>query len=665
MYARFVFVVTVAMVVAGLPASAHASSVERVSITSSGGEGTVLKGSFSSSVSSDGRFVAFISTATNFDSERPDTNGQRDVFIRDRKNASTRRISVSNGGVQSDGTYLENARISGDGRYVAFVSNATTLTPGGSAGLPRLYRYDRVAGNLQLVPLPSGATSVSGTNPGSSKWPSISISDDGSRIAFRSVAGGIAQVWWWDAATGAVKVASGTDSTPGNGAGSFDANISGNGKFVGFTTGSTNLPGVTANASYRDVVVKNLETGAFDKVSVINGAGDANLHSSTPALSGDGCIAAFYSDATNFVSPPVVTHPMVWARDRCGDSGTSLMSLIGTNSETQLQSIVPITISDDGCKIAFLGASGDSVQLRDRCTGTTGPPIDAGTGGTAVGGDWDASLSPATGRYVAFSTTSDQLEPGDSNAAVDVFLRTLDTNTPPVPVLATQVNGTTVTADGTGSSDPDGYVLTGSINWGDGTVDAGFNGLHTYAHAGVYGITFTVTDADGIARSAIAQVTVGAAPATGGGAADPGTGGGGKSAGEAVQLILDRVSLGRTRFVAGTKVDASHGTALSLRLNLAATVTVTIDRARPGRKVKRVCRAGARRGARCTVYKRDGVITASLPAGSGRIPIAGTIRKKKLATGKHRLTVRAASADGAKTAAKTLTFTITKAKRRR
>ncbi len=657
--------VTAAMMVTALAASARASTVERVSITSSGGEGTVLKASYSSSVSSDGRFVAFLSRATNFDNERADTNNQPDVFIRDRKNSSTRRISVSNTGVQSDGSFLENARISGDGRYVAFVSNATTLASGGAAGLPRLYRYDREAGTLQLVPLPSGATSVAGTNPGSSKWPSISISDDGSRIAFRSVAGGIAQVWWWDAATGGVKIASGTDSTPGNGAGSFDANISGNGRFVAFTTSSTNLPGVTANALYRDVVVKNLATGAFDKVSVINGAGDANLHSSTPALSGDGCIAAFYSDATNFVSPPVVTHPMVWAHDRCGDSGTSLMSLIGTNSETQLQSLVPITISDDGCKIVFLGASGNSVQLRDRCTGTTGPPIDAGTGGMAVGGAWDASLSPATGRYVTFTTTSDELEPGDGNGAGDVFLRTLDTNTPPLPVLATQVSGATVTADGTGSRDPDGYVLNGSINWGDGTVDTGFTGLHTYAHAGVYGITFTVTDADGIARSAIAQVTVGAVPPGGGGAGDAGTGGGGRTGAEGVQLILDRVSLGRTRFVAGAKVDAGHGTALSLRLSRDATVTVTIDRARPGRRVKGACRAGARRGVRCTAYKREGVITASLPAGSGRIPIAGTIGRKKLATGTHRLTVRAASADGAKTAAKTLTFTITKAKRRR
>ena len=655
----------IALVVSAVAAgNAHAATTQRVSITSSGAESTVLKGSFSASVSSDGRFVAFISTSTNFDSERADTNGQRDVFLRDRKNLSTKRISVSDAGAQSDGTFLENARISGDGRYVAFVSNATTLVPGTSANVPRLYRYDRQAGHLELVPLPSGATSVAGTNPGSSMWPSISISDDGSRIAFRAVAGGIAQVWWWDAATGNVKIASGTDATPGN-AGSFDANISGDGLHVAFTTSATNLPGITANASYRDVVVKHLQTGVFQKVSVINGAGDANLHSSTPALSGDGCVAAFYSDATNFVSPPVVTHPMVWAHDFCGGTGTSPISLVGTNSETLLQSLVPITISDDGCKVVFLGASGNSVQLRDRCTGTTGVPIDAGTGGASVGGAWDASLSPATGRYVVFSTTSDQLEPGDSNGAVDVFLRTLDTNTPPVPVLATQVSGATVTADGSASSDPDGWALTGSVNWGDGTVDAGLTGIHTYANPGVYGVTFTVTDADGIARSAIAPVTVGAA--TGGGAGSPGpapTGGGG-SAGDPVQLILDRVSLSRTRFVPGTKVDATRGAALTLRVNLAATVTVTIDRARPGRKVKGACKAGARKGARCTAYTRDGVITASLPAGTGRIPISGTIGKKRLAVGPHRLTVQATGADGQATAAKTLTVTVVKAKKRR
>ena len=59
------------------------------------------------------------------------------------------------------------------------------------------------------------------------------------------------------------------------------------------------------------------------------------------------------------------------------------------------------------------------------------------------------------------------------------------------------------------------------------------------------------------------------------------------------------------------------------------------------------------------------MITASLPAGTGRIPISGTIGKKRLAVGTHRLTVQATGADGQATAAKTLTVTVVKAKKRK
>jgi hypothetical protein len=58
-----------------------------------------------------------------------DTNGQFDVFVRDRQAGTTRRVSVSAAGTQGDGQSSEPS-LSADGRYLAFSSRATTLAPG-------------------------------------------------------------------------------------------------------------------------------------------------------------------------------------------------------------------------------------------------------------------------------------------------------------------------------------------------------------------------------------------------------------------------------------------------------------------------------------------------------------------------------------------------------
>jgi len=112
----------------------------------------------------------------------------------------------------------------------------------------------------------------------------------------------------------------------------------------------------------------------------------------------------------------------------------------------------------------------------------------------------------------------------------------------------------------------------------------------------------------------------------------------------------------------GKKPDRKRGARLSLRLNAAASVTITFDRARRGRKVKGKCKAGAGKGAPCTLYKRDGVLTRSLPAGTSDITLTGVLGSKKLGIGAHRITLRAAGADGRRTAAKVLTITIVEVK---
>jgi hypothetical protein len=411
--------------------------------------------------------------------------------------------------------------------------------------------------------------------------------------------------------------------------------------------------------------VKNVETGAIELISTTSAGGESNLHSSTPALDYDGCWAGFFTDATNLVAGQTTQVNNMIARDRCGGTGSQLLTL--TNANTQFKSRTPLAVSDDGCRFVFLGESFHAAWMRDRCAGAT-TRIDlsnAGeTGDKEVG---DITISGGTGRYVAMDSSSDNLVPGDENGVEDVFVRDLGDNTPPVAVLSTHVDGAQVTADGTESSDPDGYQLTGSINWGDGSApDTGLSSVHAYAHSGTYGVTMLITDADGATSVAFAPVSVGA-PSGGGtggsGGSNSGPSGGGSS--EATQLILDRVALAKSRFLVGSRVDSSHGTSLALRLSAPATVTFTFERAVAGRKVKSVCKPGAKKGTRCTMYTRDGVITRSLPAGSADVAITGLLGKQKLAIGTHRLTVQAHGTDGQTTAAKTVTFTITAPKKKK
>ncbi len=99
--------------------------------------------SFSTSMSPDGRYVAFSSAASNL--VLSDTNGANDVFVYDRLNNSTTRASVSTAEVQASGFSLMPS-ISADGRFVAFELPAKNLVPGDSNNRRDVFVRDRVLG---------------------------------------------------------------------------------------------------------------------------------------------------------------------------------------------------------------------------------------------------------------------------------------------------------------------------------------------------------------------------------------------------------------------------------------------------------------------------------------------------------------------------------------
>lgn len=142
--------------------------------------------SYSPSLSADGRFVAFMSFASNLvpaDANGSTTSffgggGGGDIFVRDRVLGTTERVSVSSTGAEAD-QGSDFPSISPDGRYVVFTSTARTLAPGTSDYLRRVFRHDRVSRETVMISVP-GPTGPFGT----AFVGAPSASHDGARIAF-------------------------------------------------------------------------------------------------------------------------------------------------------------------------------------------------------------------------------------------------------------------------------------------------------------------------------------------------------------------------------------------------------------------------------------------------------------------------------------------------
>jgi Tol biopolymer transport system component len=132
----------------------HTGKTTRVSVTSAGRQGVGKKysnGSNGPTISSDGRYVAFHSDMTNLVPR--DTNGVFDIFVHDRLSGKTQRVSVSSAGVQSNAESGSGASFSSDDRYVAFSSLATNLVASDRNDITDVFIRDLGKHRTQLVSL--------------------------------------------------------------------------------------------------------------------------------------------------------------------------------------------------------------------------------------------------------------------------------------------------------------------------------------------------------------------------------------------------------------------------------------------------------------------------------------------------------------------------------
>ena len=334
------------MVVASL-GTARAGITERVSVASDGTQGNAP--SRFPSISADGRYVAFASSATNL--VPGDTNARGDVFVRDRQTSQTTRVSIASDGSQGKRS-SSSPFISPDGRFVAFSSAAGNLVAGDTNGYWDVFVHDRQTAQTTRVSVASGG----GQGNDDSDCPSINA--DGRFVAFWSGAENLvpgdtnlkADVFVHDRQTGqTTRVSVASDGAQGNSV-SHGGPISADGCFVAFDSWATNLVAGDTN-EYSDVFVRDRHTGQTTRVSMASDGTQANRYSLYPSISADGRYVGFVSGATNLV--PGYTDPTtdVFVRDR-QTGQTTLVSVASDGTQGNNPSEPP-AISADGRFVAF------------------------------------------------------------------------------------------------------------------------------------------------------------------------------------------------------------------------------------------------------------------------------------------------------------------------
>ncbi len=271
----------------------------RVSVASGGGEANSSSGSMS--LSGSGRYIAFSTSASNLVSG--DSNNTTDVFVHDRATGQTTRVSVASSGAQASGGVSDLAAITSDGRFVAFRSGASNLVSGDTNGRGDIFVHDRQTGETSRVSVASDGTQGNGNSafPAiSADGRYVAFGSDASNLVVGDTNGGF-DVFLHDRQTGAttrVNVAS--DGTQASADYATRVTISGDGRFVGFASSANNL--VSDDAGFSDSFVHDQVTGETTRVSVVSGGAQANGQSWVPGIDADGSVVAFRSAASNLIS---------------------------------------------------------------------------------------------------------------------------------------------------------------------------------------------------------------------------------------------------------------------------------------------------------------------------------------------------------------------------
>lgn len=366
----------------------QSGDIIRVSVASNGTEADA--GSGWPVISGDGRYIAFHSDAANLVSG--DTNGQGDVFVHDSQSGTTTRVSINTNGAEGNGASTR-ASISANGRYVTFHSAATNLVSGDTNGVDDIFIHDIQTG------ITSRASTHSNGTQGNGNSSFARISADGHYVVFYSSASnlvngdanGVDDVFRHTVQSGeTIRVSVATGGAEGNGS-SQQADISANGRYIVFESSATNLIGSDTNGK-ADIFKRDVQSGTTSRVSIATDSSEGDGAQYDPAISDDGRYVVFGSTSSNLVSG--IT------------TGTTVGNIF--RRDTQTNSTIRISVATDGAESDE--HSYDPVISND-------------------------------GRYIAFYTTATTLVDWDTNGKRDIFLHDVQMATTKRISLATSSVG--------------------------------------------------------------------------------------------------------------------------------------------------------------------------------------------------------------------------------
>jgi Tol biopolymer transport system component len=409
--------------------------------------------SSASALSADGRFVAFVSVASNLVAgvtDRPIQDpvpglpqNYPDLFLFDRTTGSTTLVSRSAvvPGLSAFGPSGSPA-LSADGRFVAFVSSATDLVPGfddaDGLGIDDVFLYDRVTQGITLVSHSTGSPSRTGDQRSLNPI----VSADGNYVVYESEAGDLVpgqsgtsgfshNVFLYDRVAGTNRLVShlaGAPATGGTGSVGGASSVSADGRFIVFSSGNGGLLGDGPVAGFvRYFYLYDRMSGIL---TLIGGAGRNDL--GTPVLSANGRWIGFIGNVEL-----TVTAEQAFLYDRISATATLVSSSVADPGHGAPQGAESVAISADGGTLGFVSSStelseesgtGRHVYLYNRTARSL--TVVAGSKSTPV--IFDNVLTPPPlllsthGRQAALESYAPDLVPGDFNGRKDVFVFSLD-----------------------------------------------------------------------------------------------------------------------------------------------------------------------------------------------------------------------------------------------
>jgi Tol biopolymer transport system component len=501
--------------------SANVTTLVSVNLVGTGGGNGDSDGG---ALSTDGRFVVFQSRASDLITN--DANGVGDIFVRDMVAGTTQLVSAAPDGSPGNGA-SSSPVITPDGRYVAFLSAASNLVSGDTNGISDVFVRDLTTGTTRLVSvgasLPTGQVTPSvGAPVITSDGRYVGFSSTAKGLAIGTPTNPTGEVYLRDlsnnatiwVSTNAAALALSNLGIPN--AGSAHPAVSDDGRFVAFKTGSNALGGrlvlrfdtltrtnaivdtngisLSTPLIYDDVYgpeitpdgrfvtyahregVANSSIRVWDGQVSLSSAVSVDLNNNpvTNAVSvqavnsSDGRYVLFLSTGTNLVTNTVSAGAHVYLRDL---QGSTLLVDVDTNGAGSTDDTIAVaSMSSDGRYVIFCSPDGslvsgdnnhaDDVFIRDTLAGVT--ELVSRRDSSLVSQSGDHFCGPALpsisadGQRVAFVSYADDLIPNDTNGTADVFVHDFQAGTNilvtagtnGLPALGGSCSGATISADG-------------------------------------------------------------------------------------------------------------------------------------------------------------------------------------------------------------------------